>query len=77
MTSGMAVTCPVARLQRYVRESSHWPARRFRQWALDRKDLNADIMRVQWVIVWGIAILVFLLIGFAETVHQPAQLGLP
>lgn len=67
----------MGRFQRYVRESSHFPARKFRNWAVGRKDLNADIMRVQWAIVWLIAIGVFLLIGIGESVHHPQQIGLP
>ena len=63
--------------QRYIRQSSHWPARKFRNWAMEREDLNKDIMRVQWAIVWCIAILVFLLIGIGEAVHHPQQIGLP
>lgn len=63
--------------RKYVRDSSHYPAKRFRDWVARRDNLNADIMKIQWAIVWSAAILVFLLIGVAETVHTPQQVGLP
>lgn len=67
----------MSKIENYVRNSSHSPMRKVREWAQGRPDLNADIIKVQWAIVWCITILVFALIVLAENIHIPQQVGLP
>lgn len=63
-------------LQKYVRESDQWPARRARRFFQDR-NLDKWVQWTEFVAGLGIWVLVLLLIGFAESVHVPQQLGLP
>lgn len=63
-------------LQEFVRESDRWVARKIRRFFQDR-DLDKWVRRAEFVAGLGIWVLVLLLIGFAESVHVPQQLGLP
>ncbi len=66
----------IKELSRWVRESESWFARRFRRWAVGR-DLDKWIRYLGFTIGLGLWVLVLLLIGVAEAVHVPSQVGLP
>ncbi len=66
----------IKELSRWVRESESWGARRFHRWALGR-DLDKWIRYLGFSIGLGLWVLVLLLIGVAEAVHVPQQVGLP